>query len=268
MNSKEKKLQAFSDLLDIMDELREKCPWDKKQTLESLRHLTIEEVYELSDAIINQNLDEIKKEIGDILLHLIFYAKIGSELGQFDIADVINSLNEKLIFRHPHIYGNSHVENEEEVKRNWEKLKLKEGNQSVLSGVPKGLPSMIKSLRIQEKTKGIGLFLNNDEKNYNTIIQKLEYLKNENDATTKEKLIGEIFFLLINYSDSFKINADEALEQYNKNFTQLFQKMENKIMNEEGKSLSELSPEELIFYWKSLEKKTISESLDSNFLEP
>ena len=156
MNTKEQKLEAFSKLLDIMDDLREKCPWDKKQDLQSLRHLTLEEVYELSDALLEEDLLEIKKELGDVLLHLVFYAKIGSEKGSFDIADVINSLNEKLIFRHPHIYGDVEVKDEEEVKQNWEKLKLKEGNKSVLSGVTKGTPSLIKAFRIQDKVKGIG----------------------------------------------------------------------------------------------------------------
>ncbi|RZJ48880.1 MAG: nucleoside triphosphate pyrophosphohydrolase, partial [Chryseobacterium sp.] len=156
MNTRQEKLEAFGRLLDIMDDLREKCPWDQKQTLQTLRHLTLEETYELSDAILQEDLTEIKKELGDVLLHLVFYAKIGSEKESFDIADVINSLNEKLIFRHPHIYGDVEVKDEEEVKQNWEKLKLKEGNTSILGGVPKGLPSMVKAYRIQDKVKGIG----------------------------------------------------------------------------------------------------------------
>ena len=164
MNTKQEKIEAFGRLLDIMDELREKCPWDRKQTLQTLRHLTLEETYELTDALLNEDLPEIKKELGDVLLHLIFYSKIASEKKAFDIADVINSLNEKLIFRHPHIYADTQVSDEEEVKQNWEKLKLKEGNKSILSGVPKGLPSLIKAYRIQDKVRGVGFdFPNADE---------------------------------------------------------------------------------------------------------
>ena len=176
MNTKAQKLEAFSQLLDIMDDLREKCPWDQKQDLQSLRHLTLEEVYELSDALLQEDLPEIKKELGDVLLHLVFYAKIGSEKNSFDIADVINSLNDKLIFRHPHIYGDVEVKDEEEVKQNWEKLKLKEGNKSVLSGVTKGTPSLIKAFRIQDKVKGIGFEFANAEDAWKKVEEALRAL--------------------------------------------------------------------------------------------
>ncbi|PZU21044.1 MAG: nucleoside triphosphate pyrophosphohydrolase, partial [Chryseobacterium sp.] len=174
MNTKQEKLKAFGRLLDIMDDLREKCPWDQKQTLQSLRHLTLEETYELSDAILQEDLQEIKKELGDVLLHLVFYAKIGSEKESFDIADVINSLNEKLIFRHPHIYGDTEVKDEEEVKQNWEKLKLKEGNKSILGGVPKSLPSLVKAYRIQDKVKGIGFEFHDAEDAWKKVDEEIQ----------------------------------------------------------------------------------------------
>ena len=208
MNTKAQKLEAFSQLLDIMDDLREKCPWDQKQTLESLRPLTLEEVYELSDAILENDLQEIKKELGDVLLHLVFYAKIGSEKEVFDIADVINALNEKLIFRHPHIYGDTEVQNEEEVKQNWEKLKLKEGNKSVLAGVSKGTPSMVKAYRIQEKVRGIGFEFPDAEEAWKKIEEELEELHAETDMERKEAELGGVFFSLINYARILGINPD------------------------------------------------------------
>ena len=220
MNTRQQQLEAFNRLLDIMDDLREKCPWDKKQDLQSLRHLTLEEVYELSDALLEENLTEIKKELGDVLLHLVFYAKIGSEKKSFDIADVINSLNEKLIFRHPHIYGNVEVKDEEEVKQNWEKLKLKEGNKSILAGVPKSLPPIIKAYRIQEKVKQVGFEWENKEQVWDKVNEEIGELQHEiaqNDLEKMEDELGDVFFSLINYARFLKIDPETALEKTNKN---------------------------------------------------
>ncbi len=248
MNSKAEKLEAFSRLLDIMDDLREKCPWDKKQTFQSLRHLTLEEVYELSDALLEEDLEEIKKELGDVLLHLVFYAKIGSEKGSFDIADVINSLNEKLIFRHPHIYGDVEVADEEEVKQNWEKLKLKEGNKSVLSGVSKGTPSIVKAYRIQEKVKGIGFEFANAEDAWKKVDEELAEFHAETDPDKKEAELGDVFFSLINYARLTGINPDSALERTNHKFISRFQKMESMAL-QRGLVLSDLSLEEMDLLW-------------------
>lgn len=249
MNTKEQKLEAFSQLLDIMDDLREKCPWDQKQTLQSLRHLTLEEVYELSDALLQEDLPEIKKELGDVLLHLVFYAKIGSEENSFDIADVINALNEKLIFRHPHIYGDVEVQDEEEVKQNWEKLKLKEGNKSVLSGVTKGTPSIIKAYRIQDKVKGIGFEFANAEDAWKKVEEELEEFHAEKDLVKKEMELGDVFFSLINYARISNINPDSALEKTNNKFITRFQKMENLALNKNLK-LEDLSLEEMDLLWE------------------
>lgn len=248
MNSKAEKLEAFSRLLDIMDDLREKCPWDKKQTLQSLRHLTLEEVYELSDALLEEDIPEIKKELGDVLLHLVFYAKIGSEKGSFDIADVINSLNEKLIFRHPHIYGDVEVADEEEVKQNWEKLKLKEGNMSVLSGVSKGTPSIVKAYRIQEKVKGIGFEFANAEDAWKKVDEELAEFHAETDPDKKEAELGDVFFSLINYARLTGINPDSALERTNHKFISRFQKMES-IALQRNLVLTDLSLEEMDLLW-------------------
>ncbi|MDF0720027.1 nucleoside triphosphate pyrophosphohydrolase [Kaistella sp. PBT33-4] len=248
MNSKAEKLEAFSRLLDIMDDLREKCPWDKKQTLQSLRHLTLEEVYELSDALLEEDLQEIKKELGDVLLHLVFYAKIGSEKGSFDIADVINSLNEKLIFRHPHIYGEVEVADEEEVKQNWEKLKLKEGNKSVLSGVSKGTPSIVKAYRIQEKVKGIGFEFASAEDAWKKVDEELAEFHAETDPDKKEAELGDVFFSLINYARLTGINPDSALERTNHKFIYRFQKMES-IALQRNLVLTDLSLEEMDLLW-------------------
>ncbi len=253
MNTKEQKLEAFSRLLDIMDDLREKCPWDKKQTLQTLRHLTLEEVYELSDALLEEDLPEIKKELGDVLLHLVFYAKIGSEKGSFDIADVINSLNEKLIFRHPHIYGDIEVKDEEEVKQNWEKLKLKEGNRSVLSGVSKGTPSIVKAFRIQEKVKGIGFEFPDAEDAWKKVEEEMVEFHTENNLLKKEEELGDLFFSLINYARINDINPDSALERSNLKFINRFQKME-KMAGEAGKELSEMSLEEMDEMWEKAKK--------------
>lgn len=249
MNTKEQKLEAFSKLLDIMDDLREKCPWDKKQDLQSLRHLTLEEVYELSDALLVEDLEEIKKELGDVLLHLVFYAKIGSEKNAFDIADVINALNEKLIFRHPHIYGDVEVKDEEEVKQNWEKLKLKEGNKSVLSGVSKGTPSLVKAFRIQEKVKGIGFEFENAEDAWKKVDEELAEFHAETDPEKKETELGDLFFSLINYARISGLNPDSALEKTNLKFISRFQRME-KLASERNLVLSEMSLEKMDELWE------------------
>ncbi|MBD8017736.1 nucleoside triphosphate pyrophosphohydrolase [Kaistella pullorum] len=227
MNSRQEKLEAFGRLLDIMDDLREKCPWDRKQDFQSLRHLTLEEVYELSDSILAEDLPEIKKELGDVLLHLVFYAKLGSEKESFDIADVINALNEKLIYRHPHIYGDVEVQNEDEVKENWEKLKLKEGNKSILSGVPKGLPTLVKAFRIQDKVKGIGFEFANADDAWTKVDEELSEFHAETDPEKKEQELGDVFFSLINYARISGLNPDSALEKTNLKFISRFQKMEN-----------------------------------------
>lgn len=253
MNSKEQKLEAFSKLLDVMDDLREKCPWDQKQTLQSLRHLTLEEVYELSDALLNEDLPEIKKELGDVLLHLVFYAKIGEEKNSFDIADVINSLNEKLIFRHPHIYGDVDVKDEEEVKQNWEKLKLKEGNKSVLSGVTKGTPSLIKAYRIQDKVKGIGFEFANAEDAWKKVEEELAEFHAETDLDKKEQELGDVFFSLVNYARISGINPDTALERTNNKFINRFQKMENLALNK-NLNLADLNLEQMDELWEEAKK--------------
>ena len=253
MNSRQEQLDAFSRLLDIMNVLREKCPWDQKQTLQTLRHLTLEEVYELSDALLNEDLQEIKKELGDVLLHLVFYAKIGSEKGSFDIADVINSLNEKLIFRHPHIYGDVEVKDEEEVKQNWEKLKLKEGNKSVLSGVTKGTPSLIKAYRIQDKVKGIGFEFANAEDAWKKVDEELAEFHAETDLDKKEQELGDVFFSLVNYARISGINPDTALERTNNKFISRFQKMENLALAKNLK-LEDLSLAEMDELWEEAKK--------------
>lgn len=249
MDSRKEQLEAFGSLLDIMDELREKCPWDKKQTLQSLRPLTIEEVYELSEAVLEENFQEIRKEIGDVLLHLVFYAKIASEQQVFDIADVINSLNEKLIFRHPHIYGDISVENEEEVKQNWEVLKLKEGNKSVLSGVAKGTPSMIKAYRIQDKVKGVGFEFSNPEEAWKKVEEELNEFHQETDIDKKEQELGDIFFSLINYARISGLNPDSALEKTNQKFIHRFQKMEKEALHQ-GLKIQEIPLEEMNNWWE------------------
>ncbi|MFV0531437.1 MAG: nucleoside triphosphate pyrophosphohydrolase [Flavobacteriales bacterium] len=255
MKSREKELKAFNRLLDIMDDLREKCPWDKKQTLESLRHLTIEEVYELSDAIIDSDLQEVKNELGDIMLHLVFYAKIGSEKKAFDITEVLNGICEKLIYRHPHIYGDVTVANEEEVKKNWEKLKLKEGNnkKSVLAGVPKSLPSMIKALRIQEKVKGVGFDFENKEQVWNKVQEELSEFEEAKAFENQELELGDVLFSMINYARFLGINPEMALERTNKKFIMRFQKMEKLIKNQK-QSIENLSIQELDNYWEQVKE--------------
>lgn len=254
MNTREQKLEAFGKLLDIMDDLREKCPWDKKQTLQTLRHLTLEETYELSDAILNEDLQEIKKELGDVLLHLVFYAKIGSEKGSFDIADVINSLNEKLIFRHPHIYGDTEVKDEEEVKQNWEKLKLKEGNKSILGGVPQGLPSLVKAYRIQDKVKGIGFDFENEHDAWKKVEEEFAEFLEAGSEKEKEEELGDVFFSLINYARITGINPDSALEKTNAKFISRFQKMEE-IAGNKNIKLADLTLQEMDLLWEEAKQK-------------
>ena len=253
----EEKLKAFERLLIIMDELREKCPWDKKQTIESLRHLTIEETYELADAIIEKDMPNIKKELGDILLHIVFYARIASETNQFDIADVINSLCEKLIHRHPHIYGDVKVENENDVKENWEKLKLKEGNKSVLGGVPASLPSLVKASRIQEKARAVGFDWDRPEQVWEKVQEEIAELKHEIDTNaSKEKVEGEfgdVLFSLINYARFVEVNAEDALEKTNKKFIKRFQYLESKASSF-GKQLSDMTLAEMDVYWNEAKK--------------
>ncbi|HCQ28731.1 MAG TPA: nucleoside triphosphate pyrophosphohydrolase [Flavobacteriales bacterium] len=248
----DKRLIAFKRLLDIMDDLREKCPWDRKQSMQSLRYLTIEETYELSDAIMEGNLDEVKKELGDLLLHIVFYAKIGSEKQAFDITDVINGICDKLIARHPHIYGDVKVNSEEEVKANWEKLKLKEGNKSVLSGVPKSLPAMVKAIRLQEKARGIGFDWDNKQQVWEKVQEEIREFKTEEDKGNQEKMeqeFGDILFALINYARFVNINPEDALEKTNKKFISRFQKMEKQI-NAEQKDMHQMNLEQLDKYWE------------------
>ena len=254
MNTKESKLKAFGRLLDIMDELREKCPWDKKQTIQSLRHLTLEETYELSDALLDEDMQEIKKELGDVLLHLVFYAKIASEKESFDIADVINALCEKLIFRHPHIYGDAVAQDEEAVKQNWEKLKIKEGNTSVLAGVPKGLPPIIKAMRIQDKVKGVGFDFPNPDEAWKKIEEELREFHTETDLEKKEMELGDVFFSLINYSRICGLNADTALERTNSKFISRFQEMEE-LIKSQNLNISEMSLSQLDKLWEEAKKK-------------
>ena len=255
------RLIAFERLLNIMDDLRAKCPWDQKQTFESLRHLTIEETYELSDAILKGDKNEIKKEIGDILLHLVFYSKLGSETNDFNITDVINSLCEKMIFRHPHIYGDVKVENSEEVIQNWEKLKQKEGNKGALSGVPNSLPSLLKALRIQDKARAIGFDWDEPNQVWEKVQEELNELQVEvktkdsvTDNTTKiENEFGDVFFALINYARFLKVNPEDALEKTNKKFISRFNYMEKKILAQ-GKALADCSLTEMDVFWNEAKK--------------
>lgn len=256
MNKRAQELAAFSRLLDIMDDLRLKCPWDKKQTLGSLRHLTIEETYELSDAILNTDLAEIEKELGDVLLHIVFYAKIGSETGDFDITSVCEAISNKLIERHPHIYGDLELNSEEEVKQNWEKLKLKEGKKSVLEGVPKSLPSLIKAYRIQDKVAGVGFDWEKDEQVLDKLKEELQELKVEitsNDKDAMEAEFGDVLFSMINYARFLGINPDQALERTNKKFIQRFQYLEKQATSL-GKSLKDMSLDEMNVYWEQAKK--------------
>lgn len=252
-------LKSFEKLLNIMDELREKCPWDKKQTFETLRHLTIEETYELADAIIENDIDEIKKEIGDLLLHIVFYAKIGSETNSFDIKDVIDSLNEKLIRRHPHIYGDEKVENSEQVKENWEQIKLKEGRKSALGGVPKSLPALVKAYRIQDKARGVGFDWDNTEQVWNKVEEEIKELQDEiknNDKERIEEEFGDTLFALINYSRFIDVNPESALERTNKKFIKRFQYIEKQVSSQ-GKDLRNMSLEEMDKIWEQAKKEEL-----------
>ncbi|MBK8601245.1 MAG: nucleoside triphosphate pyrophosphohydrolase [Flavobacterium sp.] len=256
MNSKQLQLQSFERLLTIMDELREKCPWDKKQTFESLRHLTIEETYELGDAILNHDLNEIKKELGDLLLHIVFYAKIGSETDSFDIADVCNDICDKLIHRHPHIYGDVVVADEEEVKQNWEKLKLKEGKKSVLEGVPAGLPALVKASRIQDKVKGVGFDWEEPHQVWDKVQEELSELQVEVAEGNQEKIeaeFGDVLFSMINYARFLNVNPEDALERTNKKFIKRFQYLESKA-SEVGKPLMDMTLAEMDVFWNEAKK--------------
>jgi len=259
--SRQKQLMAFDRLLTIMDELREQCPWDRKQTMDTLRHLTIEETYELSDAIIENDLPEIKKELGDVLLHIVFYAKIASEKAvddkfRFDIEDVLNGICDKLISRHPHIYGNVVADTEEAVKQNWEKLKLKEGNKSVLSGVPASLPALVKAMRIQEKARGAGFDWDEKQQVWEKVEEELQEFKAHFDIATAEVIdqkeaegeFGDLIFSLVNYSRFVDINPETALERTNKKFIKRFQYLEE-ASKMDGKVLGEMTLAEMDNYW-------------------
>lgn len=256
MSNRTDQLKAFDRLLTIMDELRDKCPWDQKQTMETLRSLTIEETYELGDAILDQDLKEVKNELGDLLLHIVFYAKIGSETKDFDISDVINSICDKLIHRHPHIYGDVVVEDETEVKQNWENLKLREGKTSVLQGVPKSLPALVKASRIQEKVAGIGFDWEHSDQVWEKVEEELGELKSEITSKNQEAIedeFGDVLFSLINYARFLKINPENALERTNKKFIKRFQYLESKAKTLQ-KSLSEMTLSEMDVYWEEAKK--------------
>ncbi|MAU72223.1 MAG: nucleoside triphosphate pyrophosphohydrolase [Pseudozobellia sp.] len=260
MNSRADQLKAFDRLLTIMDELREKCPWDKKQTLQSLRHLTIEETYELGDAILENDLNEVKKELGDVLLHIVFYSKIGSETNDFDIADVCHTICDKLVSRHPHIYGDVTVKNEEDVKRNWENLKLKEGKKSVLEGVPNGLPALVKANRIQDKVSGVGFDWEKPEQVWEKVQEELSEFQNEVQDNNKAKMeaeFGDVMFSMVNYARFLNINPENALERTNKKFIGRFQYLEAKA-KERGKSLKDMTLEEMDVFWE--EAKTFNQT--------
>ena len=256
MSQREKQLQAFDRLLTIMDELREQCPWDRKQTMESLRHLTIEETYELGDAILDNDLDEVKKELGDLLLHIVFYAKIGSETNDFDIADVAHGICEKLINRHPHIYGDVDVEDEDEVKRNWENIKLKEGKRSVLQGVPNSLPALVKANRIQEKVAGVGFDWEQPEQVFEKLQEELGELQEEIKVADTDKIeneFGDVLFSMVNYARFLGVNPENALERTNKKFIGRFQYLEKKS-KELDKSLTEMTLAEMDVFWEEAKK--------------
>jgi len=255
---REEKVKAFDRLLTIMDELRTNCPWDKKQTMESLRHLTIEEMYELSDSIIENDMDEIRKELGDIMLHMVFYSKIASERSEFDVADVLNGICDKLIYRHPHIYGEIDVIDAEEVKQNWEKIKLKEkGNKSVLGGVPNALPALVKAMRIQDKARGVGFDWEKKEQVWEKVREEMEEFQKEfniedDNSVNKQKAqseFGDLLFSLVNYARFIDINPEEALERTNKKFIKRFQYLESESAKD-GKNLAKMSLEEMDKYWE------------------
>src|SRR5882762_10571209 len=257
----DKKLEAFGRLLKIMDELRENCPWDKKQTIESLRHLTVEEVYELSDSILEGDLKEVKKELGDVMLHLVFYSRIASEAKAFDIADVLNGICDKLIERHPHVYGDTVADDEETVKANWEKIKLKSGNKSVLEGVPKSLPALVKAIRIQDKARGVGFDWEKKEQVWQKVEEEMEEFKKEYNGLSngdsdhqqgKERAMaefGDLLFSLVNYARFIGIDPEEALERTNKKFIRRFQYLETESAKD-GKKMGEMTLSEMDEYWE------------------
>ncbi len=250
MNTREQQLKAINQLLDIMDDLRSQCPWDQKQTFETLRHLTIEETYELGDAILENNLDEIKKELGDLLMHIAFYAKIGSETNHFDMGDVAQSINEKLIHRHPHIYGDVKVNSADDVKTNWENLKLKEGKKSVLEGVPQSLPAMVKAFRMQEKVASVGFDWPTKEEVWAKVEEELQEFKvevNKNSAKMEAEL-GDVFFALINYARFINVNPESALERTNKEFIRRFQHIEKEAAKI-NKKLTDMTLAEMDIFW-------------------
>jgi XTP/dITP diphosphohydrolase len=251
MTTRKEKLEALDRLLTIMDELREQCPWDKKQTLQSLRHLTIEETYELGDAILEDDRDEIARELGDLLLHIVFYSKIGSETGDFDVASVAHGICDKLISRHPHIYGDVKVENEEQVKANWEALKLKEGKKSVLEGVPSSLPALVKSSRIQDKVAGVGFDWEKPEQVKEKLLEELDELDEEVSKGDKDKIeaeYGDVLFSLVNYGKHLGVSPEDALERTNKKFIKRFTYLEKKA-KEKGLQLNEMTLDEMDVYW-------------------
>lgn len=256
MEEKEPHKKAFEKLLIIIDELREKCPWDKEQTFETLRHLTIEETYELSEAILSNDTEQIKKELGDLLLHIVFYAKIASETKTFDIVDVCNIVCNKLVYRHPHIYGDTNASNSEEVKQNWEKIKLKEGAKSVLEGVPKSLPALIKSMRIQEKAAGVGFDFQKTDQVLEKIQEEIEELREEIRLGNKEKIeeeFGDLLFSMVNYARFLNVSPEDALELTNKKFIKRFIYLEEKA-KEKGKTVFEMSFSEMDFFWEEAKK--------------
>jgi len=256
MNSLNEKRKAFEDLLNIMDELRAKCPWDKEQTLESLRSLTIEETYELADAILDEDLEEIKKELGDLMLHIVFYAKIGSEKNSFDIADVLNSVNKKLVSRHPHVFGDVKAESSEEVLENWEDLKRKEGHKSVLLGVPKSLPSMIKANRIQEKVRAVGFDWDKRTQIWDKVREELAELEVEienQDFEKTEAEFGDLLFSIINAARLYKVDPETALEKTNRKFTKRFLYLESETLHK-GRELKDMSLDEMNHIWDIAKK--------------
>lgn len=254
-------LEAFQRLLDIMDKLRVACPWDKKQTIESLRHLTIEEVYELSDAIIEEDCQDVKKELGDIIMHIVFYSKIAEDKGLFNMTDVLNGICEKLIIRHPHVFGDVKVKDANEVSDNWEKIKLnKEHNKSVLGGVPAALPSLLKAYRMQEKASGVGFDWNNKEEVWNKVLEEMNELQEEVQNESPQKHVsqefGDLMFALVNYSRFIHVNPADALEKTNRKFKNRFTYIENKV-EKQGKSLLNMTLREMDDLWNEVKAKEI-----------
>lgn len=253
MHTKSEKLEAFGQLLEIMDELRAKCPWDREQTMESLRNLTIEETYELADAILDEDLEEVRKELGDLILHIVFYSRIGSEKGAFDIADVIRGINEKLIFRHPHVFGERKVKDSGEVIQNWEELKMREGNRSVLAGVPVSLPAMVKSHRIQDKARAVGFDWDEREQVWDKVLEEINEVRQElGNGNNKERIeeeLGDLLFSVVNAARLYDIEPETALERTNRKFIKRFKYLEKKA-DELGKSLREMSLDEMEAIWQ------------------